>query len=159
MDTKQLVLKRTLEAAGQSLAVDSLDDRLRLQKAIYLIQAAGADLGYRYSWYLKGPYSTSLTQDYFALSEVAKNERDEDTRILKPEFVSKVRDAARVLMKPADVNLSRPQWYELLASLHYMSKFERLPEGQLQQTIRARKPHLEGAVLAGIRHLKLHGLI
>ena len=49
METKQLVLKRTLETINEDLDVVGLDNRLRLQKAVYLVQAAGADLGYTYS--------------------------------------------------------------------------------------------------------------
>ncbi len=159
MDTKQLVLKRTLEAAGESLEVDTLDDRLRLQKAIYLIQAAGADLGYRYSWYIRGPYSTSLTQDYFAVAELAKNSQDDDQRLLKPEFVAKVKAATKALAKPVQVRLSLAQWYELLASLHYLAKYEKLPQGKLESTLKTRKPHLADFVDGGVQHLKQHQLI
>ncbi|APC69252.1 hypothetical protein [Ralstonia pseudosolanacearum] len=159
MDTKQLVLKRTLEAAGESLRVDTLDERLRLQKAIYLVQAAGADLGYRYSWYIRGPYSTSLTQDYFAVADLAKSGQDDDTRTLKPAFVAKVKTASQVLKMPANIGLTRVQWYELLASLHYLAKFEQIPQANLANEIGKRKPHLANYAHAGIQHLSQHQLI
>lgn len=159
MDTKQLVLKLALEAAGQSLDVNSLDDRMRLQKAVYLLQAMGTNLGYHYSWYLKGPYSTALTQDYFAVAEAEQAGGDGDARTLKPELVTKILAAAKVLQKPAAArSLSTPHWYELLASLHYMHSREHLSGATLKNTLGTRKPHLKPFVDVGIDHLHRHGL-
>jgi uncharacterized protein YwgA len=45
----------------------SFNDRLIFQKTIYLLQAFGLYLGYYFSWYIHGPYSTTLTRDGFAL--------------------------------------------------------------------------------------------
>lgn len=51
--------------------MDSFDDRLILQKAVYLTQQAGIPLGYHYYWYLRGPYCRELTADaYTTLSEI-----------------------------------------------------------------------------------------
>jgi uncharacterized protein YwgA len=156
METKQLVLKRTLEAIKEDLDVVGLDNRLRLQKAIYLVQAAGADLGYRYSWYIKGPYSTGLTQDYFALAESGE---DNDNRVLSQSFVDRVLDAAKVLAVPKKINAEKHEWYELLASLHFMSKEEKISEANLGKELKKRKPHLEHIANNGIQHLKSHALI
>jgi len=158
MDTKQLVLKRTLEAIKEKISVDDLNDRLRLQKAIYLIQAAGADLGYRYSWYLKGPYSTALTQDYFAVAEELKSAHF-DERTLGQAFEDKVVAAARVLKKPQAVKLDTPFWYELIASIHYLMKEERVKESNVFAIMQKRKAHLADFVSTGIQHLRKHNLI
>ena len=40
---------------------NSLDNRVIIQKKIYLLQEQEVDLGYEYNWYLKGPYSPTLT--------------------------------------------------------------------------------------------------
>ena len=41
------------------------------------LQVAGTDLGYRFGWYIRGPYSTTLTQDAFTLKdEIAVGETD-----------------------------------------------------------------------------------
>src|SRR3989442_1336381 len=74
MDRQQIGLKLVLEALGRELRLDDFPSRLSLQKTIYLVQAAGVDLGYSYSWYLRGPYSSALTRDAFALkAELARN--------------------------------------------------------------------------------------
>ncbi len=88
MNTQQTKLGLALKEAGVPLSVESFDDRLILQKAVYLLQQAQIHLGYRFRWYLKGPYSTDLTEDVFALahledkgaSELAQWEMDMDSR-------------------------------------------------------------------------------
>jgi len=50
--------------------MDSFNDRLRLQKIVYMLQAFGVDLGYGFSWYFRGPYCTSLARAGFELEHV-----------------------------------------------------------------------------------------
>lgn len=70
MNTQQTKLGLALQHAGVPLSVESFDDRLILQKAVYLLQQAQIHLGYRFRWYIRGPYSTDLTEDVFALSRL-----------------------------------------------------------------------------------------
>jgi uncharacterized protein YwgA len=44
--------------------------RLVLQKTIYLLQSYGLLMGYKFSWYIHGPYSPELTKDAFRLQSV-----------------------------------------------------------------------------------------
>ena len=45
------------------------DARLRLQKAVHLLQAGfDVDLGYQFNYYLRGPYSTGLASDAYSLT-------------------------------------------------------------------------------------------
>lgn len=46
------------------------DERLKLQKLIYLLQAFGVYLGYDFSWYLRGPYCSLLAHNGFSLEEI-----------------------------------------------------------------------------------------
>ncbi len=48
-------------------SMGSLDDRVRLQKFVYLLQAHGVYLGYDFSWYTRGPYCSGLAKDGFIL--------------------------------------------------------------------------------------------
>ena len=59
----------------QKLAVskENFDDRLICQKKIYLLQSLGTDLGYTYNWYVRGPYSPSLTNYIYNNLEVLSN--------------------------------------------------------------------------------------
>lgn len=38
-----------------------------VQAAVYIGKVAGVDLGYRYGWYVYGPYSPSLHEDLVKL--------------------------------------------------------------------------------------------
>ena len=44
--------------------------RLRFQKTVQLLQSFGIDLGYRYNWYIRGPYCPDLAKDGFELKGV-----------------------------------------------------------------------------------------
>ena len=61
MDTRLMNLKLVLSELGFSSSIDTLNDRVTFQKAVYLAQAVGIPLRYRYSWYIMGPYSRDLT--------------------------------------------------------------------------------------------------
>ncbi len=56
-----------------ALRRDSLEDRVILQKTIYLLQAHGLQLGYGFSWYTYGPSSQDLLYDSY---KVLKSERE-----------------------------------------------------------------------------------
>lgn len=52
-----------------SFSMDSFDNRLKLQKIVFLMRSAGIDIGYSYSLYLRGPYSPGLTRDAFIIQD------------------------------------------------------------------------------------------
>ncbi|HEY6236176.1 MAG TPA: hypothetical protein VIW69_13840, partial [Candidatus Elarobacter sp.] len=64
MNKRQKVVVATVIALDIPLRVDTLDERKALQKAIYLAQEIGVDLGYMYGWHQMGPYSSQLAEDY-----------------------------------------------------------------------------------------------
>lgn len=154
MEPKIQVLDLFLSELGEQFAIDSLDDRLRLQKAVYLGQLFDVDLGYRYSWYVKGPYSPSLTQDYFKLKE----ERGSDSTVhaLRADVRANLATAKAFLVKPDDIPLAKPQWYELLASIHYLYKFSGKNSESVRATLKATKEHLFDWIDRGEQHLRDH---
>ena len=66
MNRRQIGLKLVLSELGLAPTMQSFEERLVLQKSIYLAQQLGVQLGYHYSWYLRGPYSKDLTADAYA---------------------------------------------------------------------------------------------
>jgi hypothetical protein len=88
MDPKIEVLDLFLRELGEDSSIEGIENRLRLQKAVYLGQLFGVDLGYRYSWYVKGPYSSPLTQDYYKLAESAADPRSGN--VLRPDLAEKL---------------------------------------------------------------------
>ena len=67
MEMKLVLLKLFLDKLGISSEIDTFEKRKTIQKAVYLGQLTDVDLSYRFGWYLKGPYSPSLAEDYYPL--------------------------------------------------------------------------------------------
>ncbi len=67
MDRQQILLAKSLNAAQVPLDIKTFDNRLILQKAVFLLQSAGIKFGYRFRWYLRGPYSPDMTSDAFGI--------------------------------------------------------------------------------------------
>ena len=68
MNGQQVLLALVLREAGVPIEVGQFDNRLVLQKSVCTLQYAGVKLGYRFRWYLRGPYCTELTSDAFWLA-------------------------------------------------------------------------------------------
>ena len=96
-----------------SVSLDNFEDRLKLQKLVYLARKMGYNLGYSFSWYARGPYSPSLTRMLFSandhnllvLDEAHLN--DEETKIVYR------------LRKFLQDDIEKPKMLELLASIWY----------------------------------------
>jgi len=157
LDPKIEVLDLFLRELGEDSSIDGIDNRLRLQKAVYLGQLFGVDLGYRYSWYVKGPYSPPLTQDYYKLAESIADTRS--GKVLRPDLSEKLRSARELLRVPTGVTLDKPQWYELLASLHYLYKVSGLDATKVRETILRTKSHLADWIAPGEERLRQCGLL
>ena len=62
-------LIRVLRGMGE-INLDRFNNRLRLQKLGFLAQEMGVNGGFPFSWYIRGPYSSSLTSVLFIGEEV-----------------------------------------------------------------------------------------
>lgn len=147
---KLLVLKLFLDELGVSDDISTVGDRKRVQKAVYLGQVAGADLGYRFSWYLMGPYSPGLTEDYFELDSKRELVREDGTgKSLHPQYVRALQLIKPILTPPNGADLCQEQWLELLASYHYLRKVSKLSDdhaiGVLDDKKHALVPFIEHA--------------
>jgi hypothetical protein len=144
MNPKLLALKLFLDELQVNAAIDTLDDRKRVQKATFLGQIAGADLGYRFGWYIRGPYSPELTRDYYALDELKSSgeELNPENKILRRPMRERLEAVRPLLDKPDDFPLSQEDWLELVASYHYLRKINRLDHGGAAQVFGREKPHL-----------------
>jgi len=122
MTKGRILLKLILDEIGLGkLELDAFSKRLNLQKRIYLLQLTGIDLGYRYNWYLRGPYCPSLTQDTFLLKdEISANEKDYEEYKLNPITKKKIGKAKEIWKALHAPSIETGGWVELLASLHYL---------------------------------------
>ena len=115
----------TLEALDESLKLDTIDDRIKLQKLVYLAQAATGALAYHFNPYIRGPYSPTLTRDLYGLLEPGReNEAKEraDAYKLSSSTIQELETAKLVSNTKCGINYVR--WLELIASLHYMHVHE-----------------------------------
>jgi uncharacterized protein YwgA len=139
VDPRLVALKLVLNAVNVPTKPETLRARTKIQKAVYLAQNAGAPLGYAFGWYVKGPYSPGLTQDYYALSredDGAEGFRLDDK---VQASLSKLRDLDEV---PQGVDLKDDQWLELLASLHFLHRVSRKDDEAAMEILRKQKPRL-----------------
>lgn len=160
MDTKLIVLKLFLDALDIKDKIETVDDRKRVQKAIYLGQLGGVDLGYRFGWYLMGPYCPSLTKDYYALAgELAARSTDYKGKSLKDSVKNSLSSIAPLLRSPGDIELAQENWLELLASTHFLLTISGLDYNSAHEALRQKKPHVERYFEKAVATLKSHTLL
>jgi uncharacterized protein YwgA len=160
MDRQQIGVRITIDGLGLPFSIGSFDDRLILQKAIYLAQAAGVNLGYYYHWYLHGPYSPSLTKDEYAIAVDLGCGMDESKGwTLDEKSSSKLASLQNLIPKTDDKRQIRRK-LELLASVHYLIKRKEVPRCDAKEVIkvfeRFGKDFTEEEVKNAIEELKTH---
>ena len=99
---------------------DTTEDRLKLQKTIYLLQAHGLQLGYGFSWYRYGPYSKDLVYDAYSVlgSESAEYEEEKRSLSFSPNSKQKFKDFEEIC---GDF-LHDAQQLELVASVDFVCR-------------------------------------
>lgn len=117
MDQRQIGLKLAMDKLDLPVDISSFERRLTLQKSVYLAQAAGVNLGYPYRWYLRGPYSQTLTADAFALVD-AVSARADESRDWELDEVSQRK--LKLIGQLRVGSLPRDRALELLASVHFL---------------------------------------
>ena len=140
MEPSLLVLKLFLDELGIALDVNTLADRKRIQKAVYLGQRGGVDLGYRFGWYLMGPYCPALAQTYYQFSpdQVASDDSLELAGELKDRLA-----AIRPLMSPPkNLSLAAEDWLELVASVDFLRTVSKLDMSAIRERLQEEKPAL-----------------
>ncbi len=104
----------------QKMAVskDSFEDRIICQKKVYLLQSLGTDLGYTYNWYVRGPYSPSLTNYIYGNLDVLMSNDFSKYNLNKAveDNIDKVNSISDDIRNDFDLS----SWYELLASLLFI---------------------------------------
>jgi uncharacterized protein YwgA len=162
MDRQQIGLKLTLDSLGLSARLNTFAERLILQKATYLAQAAGVQLGYHYNWYLRGPYSPSLTRDAFAVAdEVARNSDDLAGWSLDTTSKQRLRQLAPLLDKKRQDTEAFARHLELLASIHFLwtNRGADLGAADLKTILkRYGKDFTEKQIQEAVQELTAHGL-
>jgi uncharacterized protein YwgA len=157
MDRKQIGLKLVMTALDLPDTIESFDNRLIIQKAVYLAQAAGINLGYFYHWYLHGPYCPALTRDVYA---IVSEEQSEISRwCLDQQSIDKLKQFSSII--PADDTKSRQ--LELMASVHFLIHHKQTTSSEPSELVsvlkRFNKDFSEPQVRKAMETLTSYGLI
>lgn len=62
LSNRQIALVLLIDALGLPWP-RTYEERRMVQAAVYIAKVAGVDCGYRYGWYVYGPYSPTLADD------------------------------------------------------------------------------------------------
>ncbi len=128
MDLSQIATKLAFDAIGLRVKMGSFNDRLIVQKATYLCQAAGVQLGYMFRWYLRGPYSPGLTKDVFVFADEGSAGSDDcDDWELDERSRSRLAKLKDLFIEDEDRDVVARR-LELLASVHFVVDHGRASE-------------------------------
>ena len=160
METRLTVLQLVMNGMGLESGIDTIDERVTFQKAVYLAQAGGVQLGYRYNWYRMGPYSPDLTRDYYALHETSDDEPTvENGMSLRPQVIKTLQTLSSILSPPPDFPHNQAGWLELLASVHYLMVGARMDVSNTKSRLEDSKPMLSPHTDLAIQRLQEAGMI
>jgi uncharacterized protein YwgA len=107
--------------------------RLRIQKILYLLQELGLQTGWKFGWYVRGPYSPDLAHELFEHHE--KGTRDSKVQDDERKALEKFRE------KFGTSPLSAQQ-LEAAAAVVYVAKSTRLRSAALVAAVSKQKPYL-----------------
>jgi glutathione S-transferase len=125
-----------LRNLGISPSLATFNDRLRIQKVIYLLQAFGLRTRWNFSWYLRGPYSPDLA--YAIFNTDLKSVTEAEFKAEGKQVIEKLRSYFKLEdMSVADL--------EAAASILYVAGQRREPwtsEKELAEEVFSKKPML-----------------
>ncbi|MBE6776027.1 MAG: hypothetical protein E7543_07555 [Ruminococcaceae bacterium] len=121
-------------------SLESINNRILLQKKVYLAQDIGLPLGYGYSWYIHGPYSTDLTAVAYQI--IPEGDTAIESHTLKEPYASMIRkvNSLEQVIDEKCLKISVVQWYELIASIAYWYKRGCNTEEKAVSKIHSTKP-------------------
>lgn len=141
----------------RSFNYSNFDQRMEMQKAVYLLQDMGVPVGdYGFRWYLHGPYSQSLQDDMHYESGRVCTELT-----LSKEYADSIARLHDVIHAKERGAYSISYWVECLASLHYLHEnllgFNVSAE-EVVQELEKRKLHLNDHNTNALAYQLVEGL-
>ena len=120
--------------------MDTFSERKRVQKLVYLLDKVfGLDFGFRYNWYLHGPYSPTVTETIFDVVErgqIVETSPD----VLSVADYRNIERMKSFLGKDIDSN----DRLELLVSLHFLmqrAKAKGVSQKDVIAFLKVKKPY------------------
>lgn len=126
---------------GKEFHPDQFEDRLMMQKAVYLLDNMGISVGdYGFMWYKHGPYSQALQNDILNCG----NLREEKT-IHYSADAQKAIAALKKAINKEGIHYPQFRWVECLASMQYIRTrilFSSAGKDRVLEELKKRKPFL-----------------
>ena len=105
--------------------VNIFNNRLKLQKYVFLARKYGFNLSYSYNLYIHGPYSPQLAEDYYTLGESA----------IEPEKITMEEGFIKLIKKKSD------WWLELASTVVMISeRYRDMGDEMMVKLVRNSKP-------------------
>jgi uncharacterized protein YwgA len=109
------------------LARNTTEERVELQKTIYLLQAYGVQLGYGFSWYKYGPYSQDLVGDAYTVLHAEKARYAAETKdlVFSESSRNRFREFGDICQEIAGIEkkkLKKADQLELVASVDFLRR-------------------------------------
>lgn len=127
------------EIYGRDFKFDDFDNRLEMEKIIYLLEEKGVSLGeYSFNWYKHGPYSQALLDDMFHSHSQLAGEIEWSANIKE-----KIAGIKRIIQ--SKMNYEDKNWAECLASILFLKTrvlSSKATEVDILKELTSRKPHL-----------------
>ncbi len=127
VDSSPEKLTGLFNGIDKKLSMEKFDDKLEVQKIVFLAQESGIDLGYSFEWYIRGPYCKQVSKDAHIILDSNQNTISPNEANLDEEKIRGFKE----LLKP---HLDDTEWLEIAASLLYL-KNENYADDELDQII------------------------
>ena len=121
--------------------VKNFQDRLIMQKLVYLLQLKGVKIGFDYGLYVRGPYSPGLTKEIYSRTNDFENfQTSEKLAPLELEAVHELKEIFEM----------KPGWLEVAATYAFFIK-EGFEQIEATKKVKKIKPFFsEGMIAVGI---------
>ena len=116
-----------------------LDKRIMLQKAVYLLENMGLNIGdYSFSWDKYGPYSLRLDGD----SKYCINNDSKYEKIMFSERARKCFNKLKGIIQGNKTGYKTKDWVECIASVHYLYYVNHINKEKILKNLPNIKSHL-----------------
>ena len=150
-DTLELAqLLQLIEAkSGKKLSAKNFDDRLRMQKVVYLLKEMDHPAGrpYSFSMYHHGPYSPGLAKEYYALLDGKPGRKVSDGRPGRRDT-----EAIDVIAKALGKDT---KFLEAVATYRFVQEQNPGERAEVVRSVTLKlKPHVKGVIGEAIEFLE-----
>lgn len=135
------------KALGFKPKIDDFESRLIIQKTIYLLQLKGIKTGFEYHLYVRGPYSSQLTDQVYA--NKAKVQNLETSASLTNAEVKDIEEFRGLFGQLV------PSMLEIAATYSFFAFGEKLDPMTAQKNVKKMKPfYSEAQIAVGVSKAK-----